>query len=141
MLGGSLAGKSVVITGAGSGVGRASSLLFASEGAQVVCADVQQEWADETVRLVERGGGTAFAHACDVTKEREVADSIAAAVEHCGRLDVMFNNAGVATPRFGLRFEEHTDADWDRLMGINVRGVFYGCKHAATLRLPGRLAI
>lgn len=122
--------KSVVITGSGSGVGRASARLFAAEGARVVCADVQAEWVKETVRLIEADGGTAQAQVCDVTVESDVRDAVAAAVDSFGRLDVMFNNAGVSTPRPGQLLEEHTDADWDRLMGINLRGVFYGIKHA-----------
>jgi NAD(P)-dependent dehydrogenase (short-subunit alcohol dehydrogenase family) len=125
-----LEGKSVVITGAGSGVGRASALAFAAEGAQVVVADVMDEWAKETVRLVEDAGGTAVVQPCDVTVERQVADAVASAADRFGRLDVMFNNAGVATPAGAGKFEDYTDADWDRLMNINARGVFYGMKHA-----------
>ncbi|MFI5047856.1 MAG: SDR family NAD(P)-dependent oxidoreductase, partial [Acidimicrobiia bacterium] len=125
-----LEGKSVVITGAGSGVGRASSLLFAREGAKVVCADVMEDWAKETVRLVEADGNTAVVAACDVTKEDQVQGAIALAVSTFGRLDVMFNNAGVSTPAGFPAFEEYDDAQWDRLMNINLRGVFYGMKHA-----------
>ena len=125
-----LEGKSVVITGAGSGVGRASSLLFAREGAKVVCADVMEDWAKETVRLVEDEGNTAVVAACDVTKEDQVKGAIALAASTFGRLDVMFNNAGVATPAGFPAFEEYDDAQWDRLMNINLRGVFYGMKHA-----------
>jgi NAD(P)-dependent dehydrogenase (short-subunit alcohol dehydrogenase family) len=65
-----------------------------------------------------------------VTNEQDVRTAIDAAIETSGRLDIMFNNAGVATPRPGLAFEDHTDDDWDRLMGINLRGVFYGMKQA-----------
>jgi NAD(P)-dependent dehydrogenase (short-subunit alcohol dehydrogenase family) len=125
-----LDGKSVVITGAGGGVGRASALAFAAEGARVVVTDVMGEWAKETVRLVEEAGGTAIALACDVTKESDVADSVAAALERFGRLDVMFNNAGVATPPGVAKFEDYTEAAWDRLMNINARGIFFGMKHA-----------
>ncbi len=125
-----LDGKSVVITGAGSGVGRASALAFAAEGAGVVCADVMPEWAKDTVRLVEEAGGTAVVQPCDVTKERDVSGSVIAAVDRFGHLDVMFNNAGVSTPAGAGPFEDYTDADWDRLMSINARGVFYGMKHA-----------
>jgi len=125
-----LEGKSVVITGAGSGVGRASAQLFASEGARVICADVQGGWAKETVRLIEERGGTAVAQHCDVTEEKDVVAAIAAAVDHFGRLDVMFNNVGIATPRPGMRFEDHTNEDWERLMNVNFRSVFWGCKHA-----------
>jgi NAD(P)-dependent dehydrogenase (short-subunit alcohol dehydrogenase family) len=125
-----LDGKSVVITGAGSGVGRASALIFAREGAKVVVADVMEDWAKETVRLVEEEGNTAVVAACDVTKEAQVEAAIGTAVSSFGRLDVMFNNAGVATPPGFPAFEEYDDAQWDRLMDINLRGVFYGMKHA-----------
>jgi NAD(P)-dependent dehydrogenase (short-subunit alcohol dehydrogenase family) len=125
-----LEGKSVIVTGAGSGVGRSSALLFAREGAKVVCADVMSDWAKETVRLVEDQGGTATVAPCDVTKEAEVEAAVALAASTYGRLDVMFNNAGVASPPGGLKFEDYDDAQWDRLMNINFRGVFYGMKHA-----------
>ena len=122
--------RSVVITGAGSGVGRASALRFAAAGARVVCADVQDDWAAETVRLVEEAGGVAVAQHCDVTVEDDVADAIAAATEHFGRLDVMFNNAGVTGAVPGMQFEDHTAEAFERLTSINFRGVFNGCKHA-----------
>ena len=120
--------KVAVITGAGSGVGRASALLFAQEGAKLVCGDIQDEWGVETVRLIERTGASArFVH-CDVTKEEDVAGLLRSAVEAHGRLDVMFNNAGVASR--GGKLDEQDDAEWERLVSINLRGVFYGCKHA-----------
>jgi NAD(P)-dependent dehydrogenase (short-subunit alcohol dehydrogenase family) len=122
--------KSVVVTGAGSGVGRASALRFAEEGARVVCADLQLEWAKETVRQIEAAGGTAAAQHCDVTQEDDVVAAIAAAAERYGRLDVMFNNAGIATPRTAPKLEDHTVEDFDRLVAVNLRGVFLGCKHA-----------
>lgn len=125
-----LEGKSVVITGAGSGVGRASALLFAEEGAKVVVADVMTDWAAETVRLVNEKGGTAVAATCNVTVEAEVQAAVATAVSSFGRLDVMFNNAGVATPAGAGPFETYTDEQYDRLFDINLRGIFYGMKHA-----------
>ena len=125
-----LADKAVVITGAGSGVGRASALRFTSEGAAVVCADVNDAWAEETVRLVTAAGGTAVAVHCDVTVEDDVAAAIATAVSAFGRLDVMFNNAGVTGMKPGMAFHDHTAADFERLVDINFRGVFHGCKHA-----------
>jgi NAD(P)-dependent dehydrogenase (short-subunit alcohol dehydrogenase family) len=125
-----LDGKSSVITGAGSGVGRASTLRFAEEGARVVCADLRLEWAKETVRLVEAAGGTAVAHECDVSREDDVIALIAAAVDQFGRLDVIYNNVGIPTPRLGALLEDHTVEDFDRLAGVNLRGVFLGCKHA-----------
>ena len=125
-----LDGKSCVITGAGSGVGRASALIFAREGAKVVVADVMEDWARETVRLVEEQAGIAVAAACDVTREADVVAAIGGAVSNFGRLDVMFNNAGVSTPAGAGPFETYDDAAWERLMNINLRGVFYGMKHA-----------
>src|SRR5215467_9045526 len=122
--------KNAIITGAGSGVGRASALRFAAEGASVVCADVDAEAAKETARLVEDAGGAAVPFAVDVAKEAEVQAAIAAVVDHFGQLDVVFNNVGIPTPRLGMSFEEHTDADFERLFAVNVGGVFYGCKHA-----------
>jgi NAD(P)-dependent dehydrogenase (short-subunit alcohol dehydrogenase family) len=125
-----LEGKSAVITGAGSGVGRASALRFAEEGARVIVADLQLEGAKETVRQIEAAGGTAVTVECDVSQDAQVADMIAAAVEHFGRLDILFNNVGISTPRPGLLFEDHTVDDFDRLVAVNLRSVFLGCKHA-----------
>jgi NAD(P)-dependent dehydrogenase (short-subunit alcohol dehydrogenase family) len=133
-----LAEKSVVITGAGSGVGRASALRFAEEGARVVCADVREDWAKGTVRLVTEAGGAAIAQRCDVVVESDVAGAIDAAVSFSGRLDVMFNNAGVTGALPGKTFEQFEEADWQRLVDINLRGVFFGCKHAvATFKKQG----
>ncbi len=77
--------------------------------------------------------------ACDVTEEADVAAMVAAAVEQCGRLDIMFNNVGIPTPRLGMAFEEHTLDDFERLIAVNFRGVFLGCKHAVVqFKAPGR---
>ena len=125
-----LEGKTCVVTGAGSGVGRSSAVLFAEHGASVVVGDVRDDWTADTVALVEKAGGKAVSVHCDVSKEADVEALIAAAVDNFGRLDVMHNNAGVSTPRPGLPFTEHTQEDWDRLLGINLMGMVYGCKHA-----------
>ncbi|MFI5718897.1 SDR family NAD(P)-dependent oxidoreductase [Nocardia sp. NPDC051750] len=122
--------KSAVVTGAGSGVGRATALRFAQEGAQVVCADISPERVEETALLVEKAGGAAVAVRADVTAEREVVAMLEAAVANFGRLDIVFNNVGIPTPRFGTLLEEHSVADFDRLTAVNLRGVFLGCKHA-----------
>ena len=127
---GLLAGKSVVVTGAGSGIGRAGAQLFAQQGARVVCADVRAAWAGETVRAINGEGGTAVAVTCDVAVADDVAAAIGAAVTAFGRLDVVFNNAGIASPRRGILLEEHTDDDFDRLVAVNARGVFHGCREA-----------
>lgn len=127
-----LEGKSVVITGAGSGVGRAAARIFAEHGARVVCADIMADWAAETARLVGEDGGTATAVACDVRVYADVAAAVAKAVETFGRLDVMYNNAGVATATDGKRHRliDQDDADFERLVSINHKGVLYGCQAA-----------
>jgi len=128
-----LEGKTAVITGAGSGVGRAAALLFASNGARVVCADVIDDRNAETVELVRAAGGEALAVHCDVTRESDLEAAIKAAVDAWGRLDVMYNNAGIASVMLGAsaqRFDETGDADYNRLSDVNFRGVVNGCRQA-----------
>jgi len=132
-----LDGKSAVVTGAGSGVGRASALRFAAEGARVVCADISPERVRETVELITKADGTAVAVRCDVSVEEDVIAMLDAAVEHFGRLDILFNNAGIPTPRLGAKLEEHSVADFERLTFVNLLGVFLGCKYAV-LRFKGQ---
>ena len=122
--------KSAIVTGAGSGVGRATALRLAEEGARVVCADINVDQAKETVRLIEGHGGTAVAVGTDVSREDQVEGMIAAAVEQYGRLDVLVNNVGIPTPRLGTLLEDHTAEEFDRLVSVNLGGVFFGCKHA-----------
>jgi NAD(P)-dependent dehydrogenase (short-subunit alcohol dehydrogenase family) len=125
-----LENKVAIITGSGSGVGRASALRFAEEGARVVCADLNADGVKETVRQIEAGDETAVAVVCDVSSDADVTATVATAVEQFGRLDIIFNNVGIPTPRLGMLFEEHTLEDFERLNAVNVRGVFLGCKHA-----------
>src|SRR6476620_9685715 len=127
---GLLDGKSAIVTGAGSGVGRVSAQRFAQEGAKVVAADINVDNAKETVRDIESAGGTAIAIGVDVSDEQQIQAMIAAAVDQYGRLDILFNNVGIPTPRLGLIFEEHTLEDFNRLVAVNLGGVFRGCKHA-----------
>jgi NAD(P)-dependent dehydrogenase (short-subunit alcohol dehydrogenase family) len=125
-----LQGRIAIVTGAGSGVGRASAVRFAEEGAALVCVDIDLDRVKDTVAQLEAAGATAVAERCDVSKDADVAGVIAAAVERFGRLDIMFNNVGVPTPRLGALLEDHTVEDFERLVAINFRGVFLGCKHA-----------
>jgi 3-oxoacyl-[acyl-carrier protein] reductase len=120
-----------VITGAGSGIGRASALEFAREGASVVVADVQVPSVEETAEQVRALGGQAQAIRVDVTCFEEVDKMMHTAIDRFGRLDVVFNNAGL--PQSFTPFEESTDALYDRIFDVNVKGVFYGCRAAVPL--------
>lgn len=126
-----LANKVVMITGAGSGLGRVSSQLFAKEGAKVVVTDVQESRAKETVALVTEAGGEAVAVKADVTVESEVEAAANATVEQYGRLDVMFANAGIPAKGFGLTpFEDISEQEWDETHDVVLKGVFFSVKHA-----------
>jgi NAD(P)-dependent dehydrogenase (short-subunit alcohol dehydrogenase family) len=129
---GKLTGKVAVVTGAGSGMGRASALLFAAEGARVVCADVS---GHEKAAAAEIGEDAIAVHA-DVSQADDVKGMFAAAVDAFGRLDVVFNNAGIDSPHHPL---DQTDDDlFDRLVAVNLRGVFFGIKYAVpALRAAG----
>jgi len=128
-----LQGKSVVITGAGSGLGRECSLLFAAEGANVVCADVNAERVAAVVGEIEAGttGGTAVGVTADVRDEEQVAAAVATAVERFGRLDVMYANAGIMVPGLGrVPLEDLTVEAWETTLGVNLTGVFLCAKYA-----------
>ncbi|MCX6649389.1 MAG: glucose 1-dehydrogenase [Candidatus Bathyarchaeota archaeon] len=125
---GRLEGKVAIVTGGASGIGEASVRLFASEGARIVAADVEDERGR---RLAEKIGGNVIYRHTDVTNEEDVRDTVKAAVDTWGRLDVMFNNAGIVGavgPIEGVRVE-----DFDRTIRVNLRGAFLGVKHAATV--------
>ncbi|HEY3063233.1 MAG TPA: glucose 1-dehydrogenase [Chloroflexota bacterium] len=125
---GRLQGLAAVITGAGSGIGAASALAFAHEGAGVVVADVNAEAARKTVDQIETDGGQAEAVEVDVTDYGAVQRMVQIAVDRFGKLDVLFNNAGV--PQAFTPFEQSTDDLYNLIFDVNVRGVFYGCRAA-----------
>src|SRR5215208_3469357 len=136
-LAGRLANKVALITGAGSGIGRGSALLFAREGARVVVVDVQDA-AGEAVagEIASAGGEAVYVHA-DVSQSADAEAMVRAAEERFGRLDVLFNNAGISHPKDddAVATEE---AVWDLTMNVNLKGVFLGCKHGiAALRRAG----
>ncbi len=123
--------RTAIVTGAASGIGRAIARRFAEEGAQVVIADVTEaprEGGTPTRRLIDQSGGSCLFHRCDVSKLEDVDLLVAETVRRFGRLDVMVNNAAIST---GGRLTETSEADWDRVMSVNLKGVFNGCKRAA----------
>jgi NAD(P)-dependent dehydrogenase (short-subunit alcohol dehydrogenase family) len=125
--------KVAFVTGATTGIGRATALAFAREGANVVVADVAADGNRETARMIEQAGGHALAVTCDVTRADDIRAALDAAVERFGRLDVAFNNAGVEQPVKPAA--EIRDDEWDRLMAVNLRGAFLSMKHEIDLML------
>ncbi|MFC7305671.1 SDR family NAD(P)-dependent oxidoreductase [Streptomyces monticola] len=122
MVGNRFTGKSVLVTGGGSGLGRAIALSFAGEGAHVVVAGRGEGPLKETVGLIEERGGSAFAVTADVSRAEEIEAAVRAAVDRFGALDVAVNNAGVL--RAGAPLAELSEADWRTQLDINVTGVF-----------------
>ena len=123
-----LENKVALITGAGSGIGRETALLFSSEGARVVVADVNDSGGQAVVEELRSAGGEAVYVHADVSKAAEAEAMIRAAEESFGRLDVLFNNAGISHPNDddAVATEEEV---WDLTMNINLKGVFLGCKY------------
>ena len=123
-----------LITGAASGQGRAAALLFAAAGARVVVADIDAEGAEKVVAEIQTDSGEAVAVSADISREAEVKSMIERAVEEYGRLDILFNNAGVgfsASGRFKMASVVDTpEDDWDAILAINLKGAAMGCKHA-----------
>jgi NAD(P)-dependent dehydrogenase (short-subunit alcohol dehydrogenase family) len=128
------AGKVAFVTGAASGIGRATVLAFAREGTSVVAADVSEEGNQETARMVQQDGGRVIAVRCDVTRSDEVKAALAKTIEAFGRLDFAFNNAGVE-PRKSAPTADYEEQEWNRIIDINLRGVFLCMKHEIPLIL------
>jgi 3-oxoacyl-[acyl-carrier protein] reductase len=117
-------GKTIAITGAASGIGRATAVIFAREGANVVCGDIDAAGGAETVRLVEAEGAQAIFVATDVTKRADVRGLVAAGLARFGRIDFLLNSAGSALRR--SKFLDIDDALWEKTYDLNVKGTFYG---------------
>jgi NAD(P)-dependent dehydrogenase (short-subunit alcohol dehydrogenase family) len=121
-----LGGRVAIVTGAASGIGRASSLAFAREGAQVIAADLDEQGGKETVARILGQGYEAFFIRTDVTSEMEAKRMVEETIHRWGRIDILFNNAGIVLVK---SLEETTEAEWDRVMSVNVKGAFLATKH------------
>ena len=120
-----LGGKTAIVTGAGSGIGRATALRFAAEGASVACAGLSADDNIATVRAIEAQGGNAVAIEADVMQDDDVAGMVEAAIEALGHVDILVNNAGQAV--IGT-VEDVERQDWDRQMDVNVTSIYRGAK-------------
>jgi NAD(P)-dependent dehydrogenase (short-subunit alcohol dehydrogenase family) len=123
-----LDGKVCLITGAGSGMGRLAAIRFAQEGAKVIACDVNLDAVKESAQMAEAAGGRALAVRADVSKEADVKDAIKAGVKAFGKIDVLYNNAGI------FPSDDHSVVDteekiWDLVLAVNVKGVYLVCKH------------
>ena len=124
-----LKNKVALITGCGSGIGKASCLLFAREGAKVVVVDLKRDTAEGTAREIEKSGGTTRAFAADVSKEEDAEAMIRFAEETFGALHVVFNNAGIFHSNDDSVTNTAEDI-WDKVIDVNLKGVYLGCKYA-----------
>ena len=122
-----LEGKVAIITGAGSGIGRTTALLFSKEGAKVAVFDVVKQGADETVRMIQEAGGEALSVQGDVTNAADVQRMVKETLKKFGRVDILFNNAGIGAIGNVLEVSEE---DWDRNMAVNLKGPFLCSKYA-----------
>lgn len=120
-------GRVALVTGGGSGIGRATSLAFANEGARVVVDDINVQGGEETLRLIKSAGGDAIFVKADVSKAAEVEAMVHRAIEIYGRIDCAFNNAGVGEPL--KRLSKTSEDNWDRVMATNLKGVYLCMKY------------
>jgi NAD(P)-dependent dehydrogenase (short-subunit alcohol dehydrogenase family) len=123
---GKLAGKVALITGAGSGIGRATALLFAREGARIVVSDVVPQGGNETVDMIKKSGGQAVFVESDVSRWADVQKMVATTLDAYGQLDILYNNAGIMGKY--IMTADTPEEVWDRIVDINLKGVFLGSK-------------
>jgi NAD(P)-dependent dehydrogenase (short-subunit alcohol dehydrogenase family) len=129
--------KVAIITGAGSGIGREGALLFAREGAKVVVADIVEEMGRETADLI---GEDTFFVKVDVSSWDDTERMVSETVRRFGRLDILFSNAGMGLPQ-ATTVAETTEPDWDRIIAVNLKGVFLGARHALPVMMAQRYGV
>ena len=127
--------KSAIVTGAGSGLGRAAALLFAREGAKVLVAANRDKDGEQTVKSIKDNSGDAIFTQVDVTRASDLEKAVKTAVDKYGKLNIMFNNAG--TPGPGKLIADLTEEEWNRVLAVNLTGVFLGTKYAIPEMLKG----
>lgn len=125
-----LENKKAIVTGGAGGIGRATALAFAAEGAQVAVVDLRADAAEAVVEEIRAAGGTAVAIAADVSNEDDIQRIIATTVEEFGGVNVVFNNAGIIRRTTAV---ETTAEEWDRVFGVNVKSIFLMCKHVVPI--------
>jgi len=119
--------KVAIVSGAGSGIGRAIAVTYAKEGAKVIVADINESHADETVKIIQENGGDAFTVKADSSIAAENKKLVEIAVEKYGRLDLACNNAGIGGP--AKPTGEYEPEEWDKVIALNLNGVFYACRY------------
>lgn len=129
--------KVAIVTGGASGIGKASARLFAKEGAQVSIADVSENKGQSIAEDINKGGGKAVFISCDVSDADQVKNLIERTVREFGKLDIVFNNAGIEGPLPAPDTAQVNNTDLDKILDVNLKGVFYGCKYAIGHLMPG----
>jgi NAD(P)-dependent dehydrogenase (short-subunit alcohol dehydrogenase family) len=127
-----LSGQVAVVTGAGNGIGKACALALADSGAQVALIDISADAMAQTRKEINELGGSCTAYLCDVSKVAAINETYNAIVDHYGRIDIAVNSAGVNIQQRG---EEVTEEAWDKVMGINAKGVFFCCQAAGRIMI------
>jgi NAD(P)-dependent dehydrogenase (short-subunit alcohol dehydrogenase family) len=129
--------KTVIVTGAGRGIGRAIAVAYAEEGANVVIAELEEKWGQQTAQEITENGGKALFSLCDVSREKDIIALMKLTAETFGTIDILVNNAGIANPHTSSLYELSVD-DWDKVMNTNARSCFLATREAAKIMRSNR---